>query len=66
VRVVGVGLPVVAGVEQPHPSAELRWHVDHPFASASSRCANGRPAPLLPSTAKVRCGHVLTYVRIAV
>ena len=33
--------------------------------SASSRCANGRPAPLLPSTAQTRSGHPATVLRIA-
>ena len=32
VRVVGVGLAVVAGVEQPDPGRELRRHVDHLLA----------------------------------
>ncbi len=33
--------------------------------SASSRCASGRPAPLLPSTAQTRSGHAATCLRIA-
>jgi hypothetical protein len=32
VRVAGVGLAVVAGVEEPHPRRQLRRHVDDPFA----------------------------------
>jgi Beta-lactamase len=35
------------------------WN-DTPSPSASSRCANGRPAPLLPSTAQTRCGQACT------
>ena len=58
VRVVGVGLAVVAGVEQPDPGRELGRHVDDVLAvGSSSRCASGRPAPLLPSTAQTRSGH---------
>ena len=66
VRVVGVGLAVMAGVEQPHPALSLAGTSTTRSPSASSRCASYRPAPLLPSTAQVRCGHVLAYVRIAV
>ncbi len=33
--------------------------------SASSRCASGRPAPLLPSTAHIRSGNAATCRRIA-
>ena len=33
--------------------------------SARSRCANGRPAPLLPSTAHTRSGKGATRLRIA-
>jgi len=32
--------------------------------AASSRCANGRPAPLLPSTAQTRSDHRDTALRI--
>ena len=33
--------------------------------SASIRCANGRPAPLLPSIAQTRSGHGASVLRIA-
>jgi hypothetical protein len=32
VRVVGVGLAAVAGVEHPGPGSELGWDVDHVLA----------------------------------
>ena len=65
VRVVGVGLAVVAGIEQPRPDRELGRHINPCSPSASSRCANGRPVPLLPSTAQIRPGQEATCLRIA-
>ncbi len=57
--VVGVGLAVVASVEEPDPGGELRRDVHHLLAASSSRWASGRPAPLLPSTAQTRSGQAL-------
>jgi hypothetical protein len=59
VGVVGVGLAVVAGVEEPHLGGELAGTSTTCSPSSRSRCASGRPAPLLPSTAHTRFGQVL-------
>ena len=57
VRVVGVGLAVVAGVEQPGPGRQLRRHVDHVLAvgqqplrqrPAGAVAALHRPHPVRP------------------
>jgi hypothetical protein len=65
VRIVGVGLPAVAGVEHPNPGGQLGRDVDHVLAVGQSRCAKDRPAPLLPSTAHTRSGQATTCLRIA-
>jgi hypothetical protein len=62
---VGIGLAVV-------PVSNARVRADS-FAGTSRTCspsasscwASGRPAPLLPSTAHTRCGHLVTVFRIA-
>ena len=55
---MGVGLAVVAGVEEPDPGGELRWHVDHLLAvleqtlregTAGAVASLNRPDPLRPS-----------------
>jgi hypothetical protein len=58
VGVVGVGLAVVAGVEEPDPGGELGRHVDHVFPVLKQSLGQGpsgavaaidRPNPLRPS-----------------
>jgi hypothetical protein len=57
VRVVGFGLPAVAGVEHPCPGGELGGHVDHVFPvgqeslrqrPAGAVAALDRPRPIRP------------------
>ena len=47
-------LAPVSGVEDPHPRGVFAGTSTTCSPSASSRCANGRPTPLAPSTAQVR------------
>ncbi len=62
--VVGVGLAVVAGVEEPDSGGELGGHVDDLLAVLEEPLCE-RPAPLLPSTAQTRSGQAATYFRMA-
>jgi hypothetical protein len=60
VGVTRVGLAVVAGVEEPDPGSELGGTSTTCSPASRSRCAKGRPAPLLPSTAQTRSGQDFT------
>jgi hypothetical protein len=43
---------------------DLGWHVDHLLAVCQQPLRQGRPAPLLPSTAQTRSGQAATCLRI--
>jgi hypothetical protein len=60
VRIERVGLAVVAGVEQPDPGRKLGRHIDDPFTRLHQSLRERRPAPLAPSIAQTRRGHVFT------
>lgn len=44
--VVGVGLAVVAGVEEPDPGCELGWHVDDVFTVFEEPLCGRTPGPV--------------------
>jgi hypothetical protein len=63
---VGVGLEVVAGVEQSHPGVELGWHVHHVFTISQQPRCQRTAGTLLPSTEyAARSGQAATRLRIA-
>jgi hypothetical protein len=64
-RVVGVGLAVMAVSNSRARALSFAGTSTTCSPSASSRCASGRPAPLLPSTAQVRSAYAATCLRIA-
>lgn len=53
----GVGVAVVAGVEEPDPGGELGWRLDDLLVVFEQPLGSGRPTPLAPSTAQTRFGH---------
>jgi hypothetical protein len=58
VRVEGVGLAVVTGVEEPDPGGELGRDIDDVLAGLEEPlCQRGRPTPLAPSTVQTRSGQ---------
>jgi hypothetical protein len=65
VRVACVGLAVVVGVEEADSSCELRRDIDDLLTVFEESLREGRPAPLLPSTAQTRSGQASTYLSIA-
>ncbi|GAA2170184.1 hypothetical protein GCM10009845_39080 [Pedococcus bigeumensis] len=64
-RVPGVGLAVVAGVEQANPGGQLGRHVDNMFAIFEQSLRQRPPRTVAASTAHTRSGHPATYLRIA-
>jgi hypothetical protein len=60
VRVERVGLAVVAGVEEPDPGGQLGRDVKDPLTGREQALGQRTAAPLAPSTAHTRRGHVLT------
>ena len=43
VRVQGIGLAVVAGVEEPHPCSQLRWNIHHLLAGFDQALSQRTP-----------------------
>jgi hypothetical protein len=65
VRVVRVGLAVVAGVEQPCPGGQLCRHVDDPLTGLEQSLSQRTPDTVRASIAQTRSGHALVYLRMA-
>ena len=50
---MGIGLVGATSIEQPHPSRQRRWHIQHRLAGGD-QCASNAPSPEAASMAHVR------------
>ena len=57
VRVGGVGLAALAGIEDPGPGGELGRHIQHLFPVGQEPLGERAADPVRASTAQIRSGH---------
>ncbi|MBA2386907.1 MAG: hypothetical protein H0X61_02130 [Acidimicrobiia bacterium] len=48
-------------LQQPHPSRQLRWHIDHVLADTDEPVGEYRTHLLAPSTAQERGSNLVAY-----